>query len=131
AGDGLISITGGKLTTHRAMGEEVGGFLGRRLGRPRASVTRDRPLGPPVRPLAEFMDLGFDEETALHLHRRYAPEQVQRHLGAPSAAKRLVPARPHTWVEVEIAVLEDRVISRYVRFGLRAASAQQGTQARV
>src|SRR2546428_9336209 len=30
-----------------------------------------------------------------------------------------------------IAVLEDRVIPRYVRFGLRAAFTQQGTQARV
>ena len=109
--DGLISVTGGKLTTHRAMAEEVGELLARRLGRPRASVTRDRPLGPPIRPLKEFMDLGFDEETALRLQRRYAPEQVRRHLGAPSAAERLVPARPHTWVEVEIAVHEEMAMT--------------------
>lgn len=109
--DGLISVTGGKLTTHRAMAEEVGALLARRLGRPHASVTRNRPFGPPVRPLEAFMDLGFDEETALHLQRRYAPERVQRHLGAPSAAERLVPARPHTWVEVEIAVHEELAIT--------------------
>jgi len=110
-GDGLISVTGGKLTTHRAMAEEVGGLLAHRLGRPRASVTWDRPLGPPIRPLGEFTDLGFDEETALHLQRRYAPEQVQRHLGAPSAADRLIAARPDTWVEVEIAVHEEMAMT--------------------
>src|SRR5437899_2153880 len=110
-GDGLISVTGGKLTTHRAMAEEVGGLLARRLGRPRASVTRDRPLGPPIRPLGEFMDLGFDEETALHLQRRYAPEQVERHMGGPSATERLVLARPYTWVEVEIAVHDEMAMT--------------------
>ena len=109
--DGLISVTGGKLTTHRSMAEEVGGLLARRLGRPQAIVTRDRPLGPPIRPLEEFTDLGFDEESALHLQRRYTPEQVRRHLGAPSATERLVPARPHTWVEVEIAVHEEMAMT--------------------
>src|SRR5437867_439816 len=109
--DGLISVTGGKLTTHRAMAEEVGGLLAHRLGRPQAIVTRDRLLGPPMRPLEEFTDLGFDEETALHLQGRYAAEQVQRHLGAPSATERLVPARPHTWVEVEIAVHEEMAMT--------------------
>ena len=39
------------------------------------------------------------------------PEQMQRHLGAPSAAERLVPARPHTWVEVEIAVYEEMAMT--------------------
>jgi len=109
--DGLISVTGGKLTTHRSMAEEVGGLLAHRLGRPQAIVTRDRLLGPPMRPLEEFTDLGFDEETALHLQGRYAAEQVQRHLGAPSATERLVPARPHTWVEVEIAVHEEMAMT--------------------
>ena len=109
--DGLISVTGGKLTTHRAMAEEVGGLLARRLGRTGAGVTRDRALGPPMHPLEEFMDLGFDEDTALHLQRRHAPEQVERHLSAPSATERLVPARPHTWVEVEIAVHEEMAMT--------------------
>jgi len=109
--DGLISVTGGKLTTHRAMAEEVGGLLARRLGRTGASMTRDRPLGPPIHALEEFTDLGFDEETALHLQRRYAPEQVERHMGGPSATERLVLARPYTWVEVEIAVHDEMAMT--------------------
>jgi len=130
--DGLVSITGGKLTTHRAMAEEVGDLLARRLGRPGASATRDRPLGPSNHPLEAFMDLGFDEETALHLQRRYAPEQVQRHLGAPSAAERIVTAMPYTWVEVDIAVLEEMAMTLgdvlVRRLGLFYETSDQGVR---
>jgi glycerol-3-phosphate dehydrogenase len=42
--DGLYSIVGGKLTTHRAIGEDVARRLRRRLDLPRRSPTRRRPL---------------------------------------------------------------------------------------
>jgi glycerol-3-phosphate dehydrogenase len=44
AARGLVSIVGGKLTTHRALAEDVLRELGRQLRRPLASPTRDRPL---------------------------------------------------------------------------------------
>jgi len=109
--DGLLSVTGGKLTTHRAMAEDVGGLLALRLRRTGSSTTRDRPLGPPMAPLDEFTDLGFDEETALHLQGRYAPEQVRRSLGAPSAQERILPSTPHPWVEVDIAINEEMAMT--------------------
>jgi glycerol-3-phosphate dehydrogenase len=131
--DGLISVTGGKLTTHRAMAEDVGELLAVRLRRPRSSTTRDRPLGPPIRSLGEFMDLGFDEETALHLQGRFAPEQVRRHLNAPAARERIVPSRPHTWAEVEIAVHEEMAVTvadvLVRRLGLFYEAPDQGVQA--
>src|SRR5439155_16560287 len=57
--DGLISVTGGKLTTHRSMADEVGGLLGLRLRRPRSRAAPARPLGSPLAPLACFTDLGL------------------------------------------------------------------------
>lgn len=47
---GLVTIVGGKLTTHRALGEQVAKVLHRTLGRPRTgSPTRRAPLpGAPV-----------------------------------------------------------------------------------
>ena len=45
AARGLVSIVGGKLTTHRALAEDVLREIYRRLGRPAvASPTRERPL---------------------------------------------------------------------------------------
>jgi glycerol-3-phosphate dehydrogenase len=41
---GLYSIVGGKLTTHRALAEDVLRRLSRRAGRPFLSATRERPL---------------------------------------------------------------------------------------
>jgi len=109
--DGLLSVTGGKLTTHRAMAEEVGRLIARRLHRPRTSVTRNRPLGPPTRPIEEFSELGFDEEIALHLQGRYSPEQLRQHLGAPAAQARIEPPLPHVWAELEIAASDEMTMT--------------------
>jgi len=131
--DGLISVTGGKLTTHRAMGEQVGGLLALRLGRPGSSTTRDRPLGPRIEPLETFTDLGLDEDTALHLQGRYAAEQVRRSLGGPSARERILPSTPHTWAEVEIAMHEEMAVTLadvlVRRLGLFYEAPDQGVQA--
>ncbi len=131
--DGLISVTGGKLTTHRLMAEEVGGLLALRLRRPRSSATRNRPLGPPVSLLDEFTDLGFDEETALHLQGRYAPAQVRRFLGASSARERILPSTPHPWAEVDIAMHEEMAMTLadllVRRLGLFYESPDQGVRA--
>src|SRR5207237_10742485 len=78
--DGLISVAGGKFTTHRAMAEAVVDLVQRRLGLPDFNPTPASTLGPPVRPLEEFMALGFAEDIALHLRGRFALDQVRRHL---------------------------------------------------
>ena len=53
---GLVTIVGGKLTTHRSLGEEVAGILERLLGRPRRpSPTREAPL--PGAPVGEDWDV--------------------------------------------------------------------------
>ena len=108
--DGLVSVAGGKLTTHRAMAEDVGRRIVARLGRRAAGSTRNRPLGPSASPLDDFTNLGLDEASASHLQMRYSLEAVQRYLGSPGARDRIVHGRPHIWAEVELAVREEMAL---------------------
>jgi glycerol-3-phosphate dehydrogenase len=105
--DGLISVAGGKLTTHRAMAESVVTAASRRLGSRRASRTRDLPLGPAPRPLEEFMGLDLDEPVALHLQGRHTPQEIRRYLDGPSARDRIVPGHPSIWAQVDLAVHQE------------------------
>jgi glycerol-3-phosphate dehydrogenase len=105
--DGLISVAGGKLTTHRAMAESVVTAASRYLGPRRASRTRDRPLGPAPRPLEQFMAIDLDEPVALHLQGRHTPQEIRRYLDGPSARNRIVSAHPSLWAQVDLAVQEE------------------------
>jgi len=109
--DGLISIAGGKLTTHRAMAEAVVTLAAARLGPARRSRTEGMSLGPSVRPLQEFLDLGFDEATALHLQGRHTPEQLRRTLYGPSAREPILEGRPSVWAQVDLAVTEEMAMT--------------------
>src|SRR5256886_3152935 len=109
--DGLISVAGGKLTTHRSMAEDVIDLVSARLERTTATPTKERPLGPPTHPLADFTTMGFDEASALRLQARCAPEQVRRHLEAPRARDRILDDLAHVWVEVEGAIHEEMAMT--------------------
>ncbi|TLZ76543.1 MAG: glycerol-3-phosphate dehydrogenase/oxidase [Methanobacteriota archaeon] len=109
--DGLISVAGGKLTTHRSMAEDVVDLVSARLERTTATPTKERPLGPPIRALSDFTTMGFDEASALHLQARLAPEQVRRYLEAPRARDRIVDDLPHVWAEVEVAIHEEMAMT--------------------
>lgn len=110
-GDGLISVAGGKLTTHRAIAEEVVDLIATRLRRRIRSSTRDRPFGPPVHPLADFVGLGFDETTAIRLQRRFAPEDLRRHLDAPLAREAIQQGSLAVWAEVDVAIRDEMALS--------------------
>jgi len=109
--DGLISVAGGKLTTHRSMAEDVIDLVSARLERTTATPTKERPLGPPTHPLADFTTMGFDEASALRLQARLALEQVRRYLEAPRARDRIVDDLAHVWVEVEVAIHEEMAMT--------------------
>jgi glycerol-3-phosphate dehydrogenase len=131
--DGLISVAGGKLTTHRAMAESVVNLAARRLGPRQASRTSDRPLGPSPAPLDAFMDLGLDEGVALHLQGRHAPDQIRRYLDGPSARERILPSHPSIWAQVDLAVREEMAMTLsdvlVRRLGLFYESPGQGLDA--
>ncbi len=109
--DGLISVAGGKLTTHRAMAEDVVDLVAARSERRVASGTRESPLGSEVRPLEDFLPLGFEEATALHLQGRHRPEDLKRHLDAPTAREPILNGHPYIWAEVDIAVGEEMALT--------------------
>jgi glycerol-3-phosphate dehydrogenase len=117
--DGLISVAGGKLTTHRAMAEEVVDRVCERLGAPRPCGTADASLGPGTGTADALRALGLEEATARFLASRHPAEDVRPWLGKPSAEDRVVPSLPYLWIEVSMAVesemaqtLEDVLVRR-------------------
>ncbi len=102
--DGLISVAGGKLTTQRAMAEDVVDRVCRRLGRPAACSTANTPLGSPPGGTERFRAMGFESETAAHLSSRHDPESMRRWLDEPQARERIVPELSYAWAEVCTAV---------------------------
>ncbi|MGW5646527.1 FAD-dependent oxidoreductase [Saccharopolyspora sp. NPDC003752] len=129
-GGGMVTVTGGKLTTSRHMGElvvdEVAGLLGRKT---RSRTTKLPLLG----------GAGYDPEavaasggTAAHLGGRYGTES--RFVSAliaedPELAEPLVAGQPHLKAEVvyaarsEMARSVDDVLSRRTRLRLFARDA--------
>jgi len=128
--DGLISIAGGKLTTHRAMAEDVVDRACRRLRRALACRTEATPLGSASDAEASFRALGFDEGTAAHLSARHSPEAIRPFLDSPRGRERILHALPHLWAEVDIAVEGEMALTladvMVRRLGLFYESADQG-----
>lgn len=129
-GDGLISVAGGKLTTHRAMARETVDRVCRRLGNWARSSTATAAIGPAASGVGELRELGIEEGLARFLASRHPVGDVRPWLGQPSAEDRIVPDLPYLWMEVSIAVecemalrLEDVMVRR---LGLFYEAADQG-----
>ncbi len=130
--DGLISVAGGKLTTHRAMAEEVVDRVCACLGRRLACRTDDAAFGPSAAEPTELDATGLSDDTSRFLASRHPLDEVRSALTAPSAAERIVPDLPYLWLEVDIAAeremaltLEDVLVRR---LGLFYESPDQGIQ---
>jgi glycerol-3-phosphate dehydrogenase len=136
---GLLTITGGKLTTYRRMAKDVVDRVVERDGRKARCRTDEIPLGG-TRPeeqlqaetVAAAAPLGLDERTAHALVRQVgerAPEVLGLVAQDPSLAERLSPAAPHVMAEVvhaaraEGAVTLEDVLSRRMRLSIRAKDA--------
>lgn len=102
--DGLISVAGGKLTTMRAMAEEVVDRVCVRIGRRASSGTARMPLGPDVGAAAAFGDMGLSPASAAHLAARHSPDAIRPWLRESRAREPIVPALPYVWAEVDAAV---------------------------
>jgi glycerol-3-phosphate dehydrogenase len=132
---GLLTITGGKLTTYRRMAKDVVDRIVERDGRKARCRTDDIPLSGtrPVDALerevaAACRVLGLDDEVALSLVRQCG-ETAQHVLdlvaAEPALGTRLSPVAPHIAAEVVhaarsegVATLDD-VLSRRMRLSLR------------
>jgi glycerol-3-phosphate dehydrogenase len=136
---GLLTITGGKLTTYRRMAKDVVDRIVERDGRKARCRTDEIPLGGTrdldlvrAEVVAAAASLGLDESVALTLVRQsgeQAHDVLSLVAGDPSLAEQLSPAAPHIAAEVvhaaraEGAITLEDVFSRRMRLSLRARDA--------
>ena len=136
---GLLTITGGKLTTYRRMAQDVVDRIVERDGHKARCRTQEIPLGC-ARPLAEITAdavtaahaVGLPEEVAklmVRQHGESAPDVLSLAAVRPELEARLSPAADHILAEVVYAVRHegastlDDVMSRRTRISLRARDA--------
>ena len=124
---GLVTITGGKLTTLRRMAKQAVDRVAEREGREAPCRTHEIPLGAPLEPAALAQPPGIEGEVREHLARRYghaAQEVVARVEASPELGRRLCPALPDIAAEAAQAAAREQacsvsdVLLRRTRLGL-------------
>ncbi|MFY9488167.1 MAG: glycerol-3-phosphate dehydrogenase/oxidase [Solirubrobacterales bacterium] len=127
---GMITMTGGKLTTWRPMAEQVVDRLVERDRREAPARTEEIPLGLPVNPQDLPVAPGIDEQAARHLAARYgfaATEVVKLVREDPALGDPIVVDLPDRLAEVTMAVRREQarslgdVFLRRTRLGLLSA----------
>ncbi len=135
---GMLTITGGKLTTWRRMAEMVVDRIVQRDGRESESRTDDIPLGMPAREEDLQTSVELPEGAAEQLAFRYG-HAARRVLDVaeadPALAEAILPGHPDLLAEVVIAARDEQarsvadVLLRRTRLGLVAASELRGPEA--
>jgi glycerol-3-phosphate dehydrogenase len=127
---GMLTITGGKLTTWRRMAEEVVDRIVERDGREAESRTDDIPLGMPARPEDLKTEAKVPRGTLPQLRFRYghaARRVLELCEQRPELAEPILPGHPDLLAEVVIAARDEQarsvadVLLRRTRLGLLAA----------
>lgn len=127
---GMITMTGGKLTTWRPMAQQVVDRLVALDRREAPSRTEELPLGLPVDPAELPVTPGLDEGVVAHLARRYgfaAREVIEIIRAEPSLGEPIVADMPDPLAEVLMAVRREQaqsvadVLLRRTRLGLVSA----------
>ena len=135
---GLITITGGKLTTWRRMAKQAVDRIVLRDGREAPCRTHEIPLGLPVDPdsLVEAPEVDADSRRALADRYGYAARDVLRLAeDDPALGRRIVPELPDLLAEVPFAARREQarsvadVLLRRTRLGLLDAHALTGADA--
>ena len=127
---GMLTITGGKLTTFRRMAAQVVDRIVERDGREAECRTDDIPLGMSARPEDLETRLDLPEGAAAQLAFRYghaARDVLDLCVQRPELAEPIVPGHPDLMAEVVIAARREQarsvadVLLRRTRLGLVAA----------
>jgi glycerol-3-phosphate dehydrogenase len=127
---GMLTITGGKLTTWRRMAKQTVDRLVLREGREAPCRTAEIPLGMEARPGDLEAPAGVGEEAVAQLAFRYghaARKVLDLAAERPQLAAPIVPGRPDLLAEVAIAARHEQartvadVLLRRTRLGLVAA----------
>jgi glycerol-3-phosphate dehydrogenase len=135
---GMLTITGGKLTTWRRMAKQTVDRLVEREGREAACHTAELPLGREASPEELEAPPGVGEEAVAQLAFRYghaARNVLKLAREEPKLAAPIVPGRPDLLAEVAIAARLEQarcvadVLLRRTRLGLLAAPQLRGADA--
>ncbi len=127
---GMVTITGGKLTTWRHMAQMTVDRIVAREGREAPCRTQEIPLGMPLAPGGLDDRPELDETARAHLAGRYghaAVDVARMAEHAPEPAQRIVPDLPDLVVEATFAARREQarsiadVLLRRTRLGLLAA----------
>jgi glycerol-3-phosphate dehydrogenase len=127
---GMLTITGGKLTTWRRMAKQTVDRLVEREGREAPCHTHEIPLGMPARPGDLDAPEGVGEEATEQLAFRYghaARKVLEIARAEPKLARPIVPGRPDLLAEVALAARLEQarsvadVLLRRTRLGILAA----------
>jgi glycerol-3-phosphate dehydrogenase len=127
---GMLTITGGKLTTFRRMAAQVVDRIGERQGRQTEARTDDIPLGMTARPEDLMTSVELPEGATEQLAFRYghaARAVLDICDQSPELAAPIVPGHPDLLAEVVIAARREQarsvadVLLRRTRLGLVAA----------
>jgi len=127
---GMLTITGGKLTTWRRMAKMTVDRLVEREGREAPCRTHEIPLGRPVAPSALPRHPALSDASYAHLASRYgraARELVAIARERPELAEPILPDHPDLLVEATFAARSEQahsladVLLRRTRLGLLAA----------
>jgi glycerol-3-phosphate dehydrogenase len=127
---GMLTITGGKLTTWRRMAKQTVDRLVEREGREAPCHTHEIPLGMPARPEDLEAPDGVGEEALAQLAFRYghaARRVLEIARAEPKLVRPIVPGRPDLLAEVALAARVEQarsvadVLLRRTRLGILAA----------
>jgi len=127
---GMLTITGGKLTTWRRMAKQTVDRLVEREGREAPCHTHEIPLGMPARPEDLEAPDGVGEEALEQLAFRYghaARRVLEIARSEPKLARSIVAGRPDLLAEVALAARAEQarsvadVLLRRTRLGILAA----------
>ncbi|HEX6601146.1 MAG TPA: glycerol-3-phosphate dehydrogenase C-terminal domain-containing protein, partial [Solirubrobacterales bacterium] len=127
---GMLTITGGKLTTWRRMAKQVVDRMVEREGREAPCHTDEIPLGMEARPEDLEAPAGVGEEATEQLAFRYghaARKVLEIARAEPKLARPIAPGRPDLLAEVVVAARHEQarnvadVLLRRTRLGILAA----------
>lgn len=136
---GMLTITGGKLTTYRRMAKLTVDRLVEREGRKAPCHTAEIPLGMEARPADLEAPDGVGEEALSQLAFRYghaARKVLDLARERPELAAPIVPDRPDLLAEVVVAARHEQarsladVLLRRTRLGILAAPSLRDPEAR-